>query len=227
MKRRDLLMAGTLAGVGVAAIAARPRWRLAEDAGPDIEPLIPPAVGPWSARPAEQVVLPPDANMGAGLYDTIAARQYAAPGRATVTLLAAFSAVQTYASQLHRPELCYPASGFTLLEERGQIFDTPTGIVPARYIRARRGSREDGVLYWIRIGREYPQNLWEQRRMIVRSAFTANDGGGGILMRLSCRSSVLSGAAATLIGFARQLHTAFEKDARILFFGSSSLSGAG
>jgi len=40
-----------------------------------------------------------------------------------VTLLLAYNRAQSYASQLHRPDVCYPASGFKILRQKDVDID--------------------------------------------------------------------------------------------------------
>ena len=134
-------------------------------------------------------------------------------------MVTAFGPAQSYATQLHRPEICYPASGFEVLEETSHDFLVAGRVVPASILVAKRGLRSDSVLYWARLGSDYPRSLWEQRRAILGASLSGSPA-EGVLVRFSCRTDV-AGPIETLEGFAHDLWNNLSVPGKKLFFGFS------
>lgn len=215
--RREAVLCSLLAGGGLGALAARPREARSEPAT-DLDSLLPDQVGVWQSNPAHEAILAPQDELATSVYDQIVARRFVAPDRPSVTLVVAHGLAQSYATQLHRPELCYPASGFAILTQRDVDLQIGERTLPASLVTARRGNRTDTVLYWTRVGETFPRTVWAQRVQIARMALTrkAED---GVLLRLSIDSQPLSGGAATLTDFAGGLHDATSAKAKGLLFG--------
>lgn len=202
--RRDIVIAGAL--IGAAGVAALGRPRLP---APSIDPgalagAVPAAVGPYRHDPAGEVLLPPRDDLSLRTYDQYLARVYAAPDRAPVMLLIAYGQMQDYALQIHRPESCYPASGFRIDPPRVVPLRLGDRAIDAVALAARRPGRIEQILYWTRIGDRYPVSLWQEREAIL-SAALARRATDGVLVRLSTPSpdpadiGLLTGFAATLV----------------------------
>ena len=107
--------------------------------------------------------------------------------------------------QLHRPEICYPASGFRLSEtEPAQLKIAAGKLLPIRHFSAESGARNEQVLYWTRIGQEHPTSWLDQRMAVVRTNLKAEIP-DGILVRVSTVAPNYTEAQASLEGFARAL----------------------
>lgn len=186
IRRRDLLLSGLgLAAVGGAA-ALKPRKRLILLRNTTIEETIPRDFGGWAAQAAGDLVGPEQAGrLARSLYSELVSRVYyeAATG-AGVMLLAAYGDTQSDLLQLHRPEICYPAVGFTL--ELARSADLPVGgaILPVRQVIAAKEDRLESIVYWARMGEALPQTGQEQRMARLENA-VHGDIPDGILVRCS------------------------------------------
>jgi EpsI family protein len=203
--RRDLLIGGaSLATAGV-AYARMPRDPLMLIGRDQLEKIIPLKVGSWAFDTASGLVLPPPDQLARLLYDQQVARSYTSPDQLPVMLLLAYGTSQSGMLQIHRPEICYPASGFRLTET--QITSIPLGdsrVLPSRSFTANSDTRVEQVLYWTRIGELVPIDWWTQRLAIIRSNLHGRIP-DGLLVRLSTVSSDADQAQATLKKFARGL----------------------
>jgi EpsI family protein len=100
-------------------------------------------------------------------------------------LLIAYGKTQSDTLQLHLPELCYPAFGFTIAESQPARFDLGHGVVvPGRNLVATSPGREERISYWTRIGEYLPTSNTEQRKMKFRIALSGVIP-DGVLVRIS------------------------------------------
>ena len=185
LSRRNVLTGLALMGAASVAYARQPQ------AGPKhlgkggLDALIPKQLGDWQFETTSGLVLPPPDATADRLYDEVLTRVYSRPDGAAVMFLVAYSSVQDGLLQLHRPEVCYPTSGYQLSETRIQPVAFANGErVPARMFTAASPTRVEHVLYWTRLGQALPTSWSEQRLAVVR----ANLKGlipDGVLVRMS------------------------------------------
>lgn len=216
MDRRTFILGGALLTTGALAGAVR----LRPPATPPIDPqsVLPDSVGNWRAYVPEDVVLPQEDALTGRLYDALVIKSYANSGLPPITAVLAYGAKQDYAFQMHRPEVCYPASGFWLQLFEMRNISLAEVQIPGNIMQAKRGSRRESVLFWTRIGEAFPQSLTEQRLAVLRDAanWQATD---GILMRLSLPGEDLAKNAATLERFAADLTGDLTPAAKALLLG--------
>ncbi|KQT34690.1 hypothetical protein ASG29_00545 [Sphingomonas sp. Leaf412] len=187
--RRDLFVgAGCAAALGGAEFL-RPRrtLRLLPE-GEEMTGVIPGRFAAWSIGEGGDIVMPETpGSLASRLYSDRVARTYRrdAPQVDDVMLLAAYGAAQSDLLQLHRPEVCYPAVGFTIVDRRLVSLPLATGVtVPAVLLSAQAGSRTEDVAYWTRLGEAMPQTAGDQRWARLESAM-AGYVGDGVLIRAS------------------------------------------
>lgn len=200
-RRTAMLGSALVLGGAAAGIAGR---RPGTDLGINPVSILPQSVGGRQAAIPEDVILPNEDALSARIYDDVSIRTYVAEGLPPITLVMAYGARQDYSFQIHRPEVCYLASGFrieSLVRRNLPIEDTA---VPGNVMQARRGRREETVLYWTRIGDDFPQGLWDQRQAVLRGVgkWQIDE---GVLLRLSMPSSDMERAASKLGVFAKAL----------------------
>lgn len=196
--RRALILGGLLAATGAAAIARQPSAERTRINKAQLGRMLPDRFGQWRARTDDGLVLPPADVLSDRLYSGLVTRSYIAPDQKQIMLLVAYSNVQDGMLQLHRPEFCYPAGGYRLSPTQPVELDNG---LHANAFAANGVSRIEQVLYWTRIGREFPRGWLEQRMAVLR----ANVHGAipdGVLVRVSCLDSSLEDALPTLRRFA-------------------------
>lgn len=185
--RRGLLLAGLGVAAAGAAEALRPRRRLVLLKSGTIEDGVPKVVGHWSAEVADGLVSPDMAGkLAQALYKEIVSRTYFHDrGDMAIMMLVAYGDTQSDLLQLHRPETCYPAVGFTI--ESSAPVALPVGggaVLPARHVVAATEQRRENIFYWTRMGETLPQSVAEQREARFDNAlhgFVAD----GVLVRFS------------------------------------------
>ena len=79
-----------------------------------LDDLVPKTIGPWKFVAASGLVVPPEDQLSRTLYSQLLTRVYSDGENPPMMLLIAQSASQTGILQVHRPESCYPASGYQI-----------------------------------------------------------------------------------------------------------------
>lgn len=188
MRRRDLVLSALALGSIGAAEALTPRKRmLLLKAGDSIENTIPKSFAGWEAESVGGLVGPAQAGrLARSLYsETVTRVYYEGETGAAVMLLAAYGDTQSDLLQLHRPESCYPAVGFTLKMADSVELSLPGGaLLPARRVIAYSEQRTENILYWTRMGEELPRTGGEQRMARLENAIRGYVP-DGILVRCS------------------------------------------
>lgn len=189
MDRRDVLF-----GLGCVAAAGGAAWLRPNDyqrlmPTETLAKSIPEAFGRWSIDRSIGVVLPPsEGSLADRLYDEILARAYLQPAAAesgSVMCLITYGSRQSDALQLHRPEVCYPAVGFQVTDYQKRMLKfRPGAELPIVQMSARLGQRVEDVLYWTRVGEDFPQDAADQRAKRLWASL-AGKVGDGVLVRMS------------------------------------------
>lgn len=221
MNRRDVLLAGGLIAASATAEVLRPRNRLVLlPEGRKLENVVPKAIGPWRPIESDAFVLPKtEGSLSDRLYNQTLTRFYQAPNQLPVMLVIAYGAVQNDLLQLHRPETCYAAVGFSISDSRlSTIGLTDAARLPARELTARSERRTEPILYWTRIGDDLPTTGREQRWVKLRQQMNGylSD---GILVRMSTVDEPSAATSAELALFARTMIGAMAKNDRPSFIG--------
>lgn len=220
MRRRDLIIAGFAAAAAVAAEGLRPRKKLILLRSGKIDELVPKTFGNWSAEASSGLVSPDQAGkLAKSLYSEIVERVYTDEKTgAAVMVLAAYGDTQSDLLQLHRPESCYPAVGFTILSTKPKRLPiSGQALLPAREVVASSEGRNENIVYWTRIGESLPQSGGEQRRVRLNDALR-----GYVSDGILFRCSVVGDSAAAfqiLEGFVPQLLSATKPKSRPALIG--------
>jgi EpsI family protein len=184
--RRGLWIALTMTSVAVATGAARMvlgEGRKAEP--PQLQRIVPTRFGGWQELPqAPSVVSARTQDLLASIYNEILTRVYAADDGYRVMLSVAYGGDQRGALRAHKPEVCYPAQGFKLLDSQEASLDTEHGRIPTRTLRTVLGARHEPVMYWFAQGGRTSASSWEQRVQGLRLMLTGQVP-DGLLFRVS------------------------------------------
>lgn len=206
--RRDFLLGGALVAGSMGAVALTPRGRLVlMPEGRTLNEIVPTQIGDWAEVPSAQIVLPKpkEGSLADRLYGDQLARLYESPTSLPIFLVMAYGEVQNDALQLHRPEVCYSAVGFSIEDVRMSTLEVQRGLqLPVRDLVARSESRVETITYWTRIGDDLPTSGTEQRLVKLRQQW---DGfiADGILVRLSIPAEPSSQVLETMRNFARTM----------------------
>jgi EpsI family protein len=145
----------------VAAYVVTPRVHLSDRLGRlDLETGVPQQLGPWQldrSGPA-YVVNPQAAAVLNKIYSQTLTRTYVHPKGYRIMLSIAYGGDQRDAMQVHYPEVCYPAQGFSVVQNRIDQIQLPQGHIPVRRLATRLGTqRQEPVTYWTTVGERVVQ----------------------------------------------------------------------
>lgn len=174
--------------VGVAAATAATRHALQDGrktTPPQLAKIVPTTFDVWRELPvAPTVVTAQTQEMLQSIYNEILSRVYAAADGYQVMLSIAYGGDQRGVLRAHKPEVCYPAQGFRLLDIADSALDTGYGRIPTRTMRTVLGPRNEPVMYWFAFGGRTNSSAWERRLQGLRMAFTGQVP-DGLLFRVS------------------------------------------
>lgn len=218
LSRRHLLMGGAMLAVAGAAYARMPKRRFRNIDNAKFEAMFPKAFGNWHTLPASELIMPPEGDLSAKLYQHILTRTYVNDAGKAVMLLIAYNAEQVNNVQVHRPEICYAASGFDIADTKPYEVQVGQGkSIPARLVRAERVTRTENIIYWTRIGDKFPQT-WTDQRIAMTLANLEGFYADGLLVRASVVDNDEAKSVALVSGFLRELVQHCPPEARYLAF---------
>jgi len=221
LSRRSLLFGGLLAMASAGAFALEPRRRIDYRRGVPLARMVPERFGPWHHEAGGGFVLPPEEarQQGENRYDQELSRIYVDEQDNPVMLLIAYGSTQSDTLQVHRPEFCYPASGFQMGPARHIEVATAARRVPASFFTGVRGDRVEHILYWTRLGEYFPVTWLGQHWSRVENSF---DGvlPDGILVRMSVIGGNADDALPLLQRFATDLVAAIPQKNRPVLIGT-------
>lgn len=146
------------------------RWSAAVDPGraPGAAIALPTRVGAWSA--AEERRLDPDA-FALIEPDAYAYRRYRAPGRTPIWVYAAlYGGRASYGKGAHDPQVCYPAQGWEILDQRSLELSVGGSRMRTNEVRVHKGLHQEDVLYWFQPAGRWPAGGAVEQLMRVYDA---------------------------------------------------------
>lgn len=157
------LMAATLVGVA----AWKPQIHLADQMPRiDLEAIFPDRFGSWAVdgTQAAQLVSPDTEAKLKKLYSQTLSRVYVEGERnERIMLSVAYGGDQSDATKAHRPEVCYPAQGFTILDERKTLISLGAKDLQVKQLLSRNGPRSEPITYWMTVGNRVAVSSSEQK----------------------------------------------------------------
>jgi EpsI family protein len=146
------MFAGSALGFGM-----RPRKHMADELGmPDLEAMFPKQFGPWREDTRVPVILPsPDVQaLLDKIYNQVLSRTYVNAEGQQIMLSVAYGGDQSDGTSAHRPEVCYPAQGFVITDNRLTSLQIGRRQLPVRQLIGKLGPRVEPITYWVVVGGE-------------------------------------------------------------------------
>jgi EpsI family protein len=202
--RRDVLLGGALAATAALAGLAPLSLKQPAHEAAQLDALVPDRIGRWTRSDRGGILIPTGESLTAQTYDEVLTRLYVSASAAPMMLLIAYGGAQSGATQLHRPEACYPAAGFELGNRSDLTLRLADRAVWASLVTARGNGRTEQILYWSRVGDEFPGSASAQRWSVIRHNLRGAIP-DGVLVRISAldanvaNSPILQEFAAALI----------------------------
>ena len=219
ISRRKMLIGAAVAGTVLLSELYVPQRSVPRLTDAKFDKLFPQRLGPWRYLSESGLVLPPEDQLSRTLYEQLLTRSYATDDKGPVMLVLAYSSIQEGRLQVHRPEVCYPAAGFTILENVPAVVQINDGFsIPCRFLTADRGARREYILYWTRVGDAMPRRWFDQRWEMAK----ANLQGfipDGLLARVSVIGTDREESLATLNQFVRTMVATAGRPGRTMLIG--------
>ena len=182
-----LAIAVVMCAVSVAGTIVRPSQKAADKGvAISLDSMVPKVFGEWTELPEQgaQVVNPQTKELLDKLYSQILTRTYVNKQGYRVMLSMAYGDDQRGGLQAHRPEICYPAQGFTLGSVQDGALSTPFGSIDVRRLSTTLGQRNEPVTYWLTVGDQVIRNKLDRRIAEIRLGLTGQIP-DGLLFRVS------------------------------------------
>jgi EpsI family protein len=156
----------------------------------NLEAIIPKEFDGWKMDLAyvEPLVSPEVKGEINKIYDQTLSRTYINSQGERVMLAIAYGADERVESQVHRPEICYAASGFDIKKMTKMFLDTTFGQIPVMRLVAKQGNRNEPITYWIKIGNSLTRGWFEEKWATFRYELTGRVP-DGLLFRVSTISN--------------------------------------
>lgn len=211
---------GMFAAAGL-ALTLKPTEMVA-DQGPriNLETMIPKQFGDWRM---DDTVLPVQvaADVQAQLnkiYDDTLSRTYVNNQGVRIMLSMAYGGNQSDALAVHKPEVCYPAQGFQLLEKKLGVVNTHFGQIQVTQLVAKHGDRIEPITYWINVGGKQVSGRIERKLQQLRFGITGKVP-FGVLIRVSTVSGDTHASYAAHEAYISDLLAAVSQAQRSQMFG--------
>jgi EpsI family protein len=185
--RRHLII-GAVAATTAVGYRAIPTERVDnKKAAPkiDLEALVPTQFGDWRELPGPATAVNPQTQaLLDKLYSQILARTYVHKDGYAIMLSLSYGADQRGALEAHKPEVCYPAQGFTVdLIESVQL-NTGDSSIPVKRLATHMDQRREPLMYWFTLGSHNVQSKFDKRMVELKMAITGQIP-DGLLFRVS------------------------------------------
>jgi EpsI family protein len=189
----------------------------------DLEQLLPRQFGDWRELPQStaQIVNPQQAELLSKIYSQTLSRTYINSQQHVVMLSIAYGVDQSKATQLHKPETCYPAQGFEVKFVRPATIQTKLGTLETTQMFAALGQRNEPITYWMRIGDDVIRGGLPQTIQRLKLGLFAGTVADGLLFRVSSISADTANSFSRQEKFARDLLDAASPSLRKALVGNA------
>ena len=165
---------------------------------PDIEAMLPESFGDWRQIPLTAAVLPQETDLGPG--EAVAYRAYQDDLGRVVTLVAAYGPPLGDSVRLHRPEKCYVAQGFSILDRRVSSIIVREREIDLVHMQTENPTRHEAVSYWLRSGAEFITTPQDGQLINFRRGFAKPLDGALIRVSSAGSNDALFGIHETFLG---------------------------
>jgi EpsI family protein len=222
--RRAVLIGTACVLSSGAALALKPRRKVSLlPVGTKLNDILPRKFGGWDSRDVSDLYVPetPD-SLEARLYGETVARLFTdRQSGMEIMMLMAHGDSQSNELQLHRPEVCFPAFGFSLTSSAPVELQIRKDVtLPARRLLAESNVQRQAVLYWTRLGEYFPVSVTEQRLNRLTAAMHRYIP-DGLLARFSMVETGSGAAFAEISRFIPELLSEIPKGRLGVFVGTT------
>lgn len=206
-RRHALMLAGTMTSVAaLTAIARPPRPDPDRDAAFSLDTLFPQQFGDWRVDPLSRAFVRPADRQGKlyQVYDQVLERTFIDGSGRRVMLSVAFGSEQSSSLQMHRPEVCYRAAGYTIRGVQPGVLAVAGRRLAATRIDAVLPGRPEPITYWTVLGGIVVGDAAAARRRRIAAVFR-HELLDGLLVRISSIDTDIGRAHGLQARFADEL----------------------
>jgi EpsI family protein len=227
LNRTPWLVAALMFAASIGAVIAHPTAKLSDEAPISLEAMVPREFGDWRDEPQRhtQVINPQTQQILDKIYSQILTRTYVHASGYRIMLSLAYGSDQRGSLQAHKPEVCYPAQGFTLEKIESGRMATAYGEIPVRRLFGVLGARREPVTYWFTVGDTAVQSTTQKKLVELRFGLTGRVP-DGLLFRISSIDSDQPRAYRMQEQFVSQLLQSVPADDRKRLSGLGGDTGA-
>ena len=190
-----IVLALLLVTVGV-NYALTPRIHVSDSRNRDLESLVPKQFAGWTTEKTDGLVMPdPDKQRLVNkIYNTVLTRVYRDGAGHEVEFLIAYGGDQSDSLQLHRPETCYLANGYSVGAPHYEDKTYAGHDIHIARVRTYDAQAREPVSYWMRVGdRLVTTNMDRQLAKLMDGLHGLIP--DGVLVRVSTRTASTNLAA--------------------------------
>ena len=203
------------------AVVLRPTISVADELPPiKLATMVPTAFGEWREQVGgmAMIVDPQQQETLDRIYTEVLTRNYVNAQGYRIMLSIAYGKNQQGDLQLHKPEVCYPAQGFTLMSLQPGKLDLLGKPIAATRLQASLGPRIEPITYWTIVGDQITASMVDKRLAEMRYAMVGRIP-DGMLVRISSVDPGQERAYAIQSQFARAMVQAIAPEHRDRFAG--------
>ncbi len=222
LQRRYLLMLGMMLVSAALAVALRPTISLADErALINLKVMVPQVFGDWRERlgGVAQIIDPRTQQMLNEAYSETLTRTYIDKNGYQIMLSIAYGKNQSDALQLHKPESCYPAQGFQLIDKQANSLTASEIVLPTTRLLTKLNLRTEPVTYWTVVGDHATKSGIDKKLTEMRYSLR-NRIPDGMLIRVSSIDGDSARAYQIQDAFAQQMLAAINPQYRDRFAGT-------
>lgn len=187
MPTKNLLIGLVMVIAAITALTYKPAT-LAAQQGPkvNLETMIPKqfegwrvddSIMPLSTSPEQDEALKK-------IYSQILTRTYVSSQGNKVMLSVVYGDGIDRQLDIHRPEFCYPAQGFSVSRYTDEVIHTLFGGLSVRRLVATNGPRIEPISYWVKVGDKAVNSSFERKLQKIKQGLTGR-ADSGMLARVS------------------------------------------
>jgi EpsI family protein len=218
------LIAGSLmvvSGAGAKYLKPTQLMSSGRPAAQTLERMIPTSFGDWKEEKIQvgTIVDPQIAEQLRAIYTQIVTRTYVNSRGERVMLSVAYGKDQSDSTQVHYPEICYPAQGFQLTANDTAMLAIGDKTIPVRRLQANlQQQRYEPITYWTTVGDTVVTNKVDKKLAEMRYNVkgTIPD---GLLFRVSSIDQDTAAAYRVQDEFVRQMARALDPAAKLRLMG--------
>ncbi len=217
LSRREVLAGLAMLSAAGVAVARKPTFELNYLGNHKLDDAIPERIGRWKFLTNSGLVVPPEDQLQQALYSQLLTRVYDDGISPPIMLLIAYSASETGFLQVHRPEFCYTAAGYSLSDfDQHQVPLIGPHELRVNTLTAMRDGMAERLFYWTRIGNHIPHS-WTEQRLVFAEDNLRKIIPDAVLVRVSAISADKSLAFEEMDEFIRAMVQAVPASLRRVF----------